>query len=168
VTAAAGHMTAGRSAPVLPPAEASGPVQVPRLADGAELLGEYQGIVVTAWVLCVIPLLTFSIGYLVLHLPAVDRALWRSASLQAHLMTAAAAGHHYSMAAVDAIDIALVALPFAGSLYIVTGLARRLTALGRRWSAARPARRLPAAAAGLAVMVALAGFWTIQGQFRGW
>jgi len=36
--------------------------------------------VVIAWGLCVIPLLTFNIGYMVLHLPAVDRALWRLAS----------------------------------------------------------------------------------------
>ena len=125
-------------------------------------------IMVTAWVLCVIPLLTLSIGYLVLHLPAVDRALWRSASLQAHLMTAAVHGHRYAMAAVDAIGIALVTLSLAGSLYIVTGLARRLTALGRRWSAGRPARRLLAGAAGLAALAGLAAFWTAQGQFRGW
>ena len=125
-------------------------------------------IVVTAWVLCVIPLLTFSIGYLVLYLPAVDRALWSSASLQAHLMTASAAGHRYAVAAVDAIAISLVALSLAGSLYIVTGLARRLTVLSRRWSAGRPARRFLAAGAGLAVMAALAAFWTLQGQFRGW
>ena len=35
-------MTAGRPAPVLPPAGAPGPVEVPRLADGVELLGEYK------------------------------------------------------------------------------------------------------------------------------
>jgi len=125
-------------------------------------------ILVTAWVLCVIPLLTFSIGYLVLHLPAVDRALWRSASLQAHQMTAAAAAHRYALAAVDAVDIALVTLSLAGSLYIVTGLARRLTALGRRWSAGRPARRLLTTGAGLAAAAGLAAFWIMQGQFRGW
>jgi len=125
-------------------------------------------IVATTWVLCVIPLLAFGIGYLVLYLPAVDRALWRSASLQAHLMTAAAHGHRYAMAAVDAIGIALVTLSLAGSLYVVTGLARRLTAAGRRWSAGRPAPRLLAGAAGLAVLAALAAFWTLQGQFRGW
>ena len=125
-------------------------------------------IVVTTWVLCVIPLLTFGIGYLLLYLPAVNRALWNSASLQAHLMTAAAHGHRYAMAAVDAIGIALVTLSLAGSLYIVTGLARRLTVLGRRWSAGRPARRLLAGAARLAVLAALAAFWTLQGQFRGW
>jgi len=125
-------------------------------------------IMVTTWVLCVIPLLTFGIGYLVLYLPAIDRALWRSASLQAHLMAAAVHGHRYAMAAVDAIAIALVTLSLAGSLYVVTGLARRLPVLARRWSAGRPARRLLAGAAGLAALAALAAFWTLQGQFRGW
>jgi hypothetical protein len=83
-------------------------------------------------------------------------------------MSAAVGGHRYAMAAVDAIGVALVALSLAGSLYIVTGLARRLTAAGLRWSAGRPARRLVAAAAGLAVLTGLAAFWTMQGQFRGW
>ena len=125
-------------------------------------------IVVTGWVACVIPLLTFTLGSMLLHLPGVDRALWRSASLQAHLMAAAAGGHRYAMAAVYVINIALVALSLAGSLYIATGLARRLTVLGRRWSAGRPARRLLVAGVGLAVIAALAAFWTLQGQFRGW
>jgi putative peptide zinc metalloprotease protein len=125
-------------------------------------------IVVTGWVLFVIPLLTFMMGYLVLHLPQVYRALWRSASLQAHQMTGAVAGHHYAAAAVDAIGVGLMGLSLAGSLYIVTGLARRLTAVGLRWSAGRPARRLLAAMVGLAVVAALAAFWTTQGQFRGW
>jgi putative peptide zinc metalloprotease protein len=125
-------------------------------------------IVVTAWVLCVIPLLMFSMGFLLLYLPAVNRALWHSASMSAHLVAAAAAGHRYAVAAVDALDVALVTLSVAGSLYLVTGLARRLTALGRRWSAGRPARRLLAGAAGLAVLMGLAAFWTLQGQFRGW
>ena len=125
-------------------------------------------IVVTGWVLCVIPLLTFMLGYLLLYLPQVNRALWRSASLQAHLMTAAAAGHRYPVAAVDAIGIVLVGLSLAGSLYIVIGLARRLTAAGLRWSAGRPSRRLLAAAAGLAALTGLAAFWAAQGQFRGW
>jgi hypothetical protein len=61
-----------------------------------------------------------------------------------------------------------VILPGAGSLYIVIGLARRVATLGRRWSAGRRGRRLPAAAAGLAGLAGLAAFWTMQGQFRGW
>jgi putative peptide zinc metalloprotease protein len=125
-------------------------------------------IAVTAWVLCVIPLLAFTIGYLVLYLPAVNRALWHSASATARLMTAAFAGHRYAVAAVDVIGIALVALSAAGSLYLATGLARRLTALGRRWSGGCPRRRLLAAGIGLAAVTGLAAFWTVQGQFRGW
>jgi putative peptide zinc metalloprotease protein len=131
-------------------------------------LRRHARIVVTGWVLCVIPLLTLSIGYLVLHLPQINRALWRSASRQAHLASAAAAGHGYAMAAVYAVGAALLALSLAGSLYIVIGLARRLAAAGLRWSAGHPARRLLVSVAGLAGMAALAAFWAMQGQFRGW
>src|SRR2546430_12470399 len=42
-------------------------------------------IVVTGWVLCVVPWLILMLGGLILRLPQTDRALWRSASLQAHL-----------------------------------------------------------------------------------
>jgi putative peptide zinc metalloprotease protein len=125
-------------------------------------------IMVTGWVLCVIPLLTFVIGYLMLYLPWINRAVWRSAGTQAHLMAAAIASHRYPMAAVDAIGVALLALSLAGSLYIVLGLARRLTTMGLRWSARRPARRILVAAGGLGCMTALATFWNLQGQFHGW
>ena len=125
-------------------------------------------ILVTGWVACVIPLLALSLGYMLLHLPAINRALWRSASWQAHLTATAAAGHHYAIAAVDAVGAALIALSLAGTLYIMTGLARRLAVTGLRWSAGRPARRLIAAAAGLAALTALGAFWTTQGQLAGW
>jgi len=152
-----------RVAPILKSARPAGR-RDPRVAG----LRRGTRIVVTGWVLCVIPLLTFMLGYLLLYLPQVNRALWRSASLQARLMTAAVGGHRYAMAAVDAIGVALVALSLAGSLYVVTGLVRRLVTASLRWSAGRPARRFLAAAAGLTVLTALAAFWTVRGQFRGW
>jgi putative peptide zinc metalloprotease protein len=123
---------------------------------------------VTGWVLCVLPLLTFALGSLLLFYPAVSRALWRSASQQAGLTATAAAGHRYAMAALGAFDIVLVVLSLAGSLYIVTGLLRRVIAAGRRWSAGRPWRRLLAATAGLTALTALAACWAVQGQFAGW
>src|SRR5580693_2196074 len=125
-------------------------------------------VLVTSWVLVVIPLLIAFMGYLLLHLPEVNRALWRSASLQGHLMATAVAGHHYAMAAVDALGAALVSLSLVGMLYITTGLARRMVSAARRWSAGRPARRLVAAAAGLAAVSILAALWTVQGGFQGW
>ena len=125
-------------------------------------------IMVTGWVACVIPLLLATLAYMLLHFTAINRALWRSASWQAQLMATALTGHRYAMASVDAIGAALLILPLAGSLYIVTGLARRLATAGLRWSAGRPARSVLAAAAGLACIALLATCWTLQGQFRGW
>ena len=125
-------------------------------------------IVVTGWTMCVVPLLLAGFGYLLLRMPAIDRALWRSASLQAHLTTAAAGGHRYATAVVAAVGTALLGVSLAGSAYIVTGLVRRGVTAGLHWSAGRPARRLRAAGAVLAAVIALAAFWTWQGQFRGW
>jgi len=125
-------------------------------------------IVVTGWVLCVIPLLTLTIGYLLLRLPQINRALWRTTSLQAHRMATAATAGHYAMAAVDAIGVALSALPIAGSLYIVTGLVRRAASMGLRWSAGRPVRRLLVTVAAVTCMASLAVLWAIQGQLRDW
>ncbi len=99
-------------------------------------------IVVTTWVLLVIPLLTLTMGYLLLRLPQINRALFRAASEQAHLATAALAAHRYAAAAVSSAGVTLAALSVAGSVYIVSGMARR--------------------AAALAVV------WVAQGQFRGW
>ena len=43
MTAVAGHVITGSTAPAPPPADAPGLAGPPRLAAGAELLGEYQG-----------------------------------------------------------------------------------------------------------------------------
>jgi putative peptide zinc metalloprotease protein len=125
-------------------------------------------ILVTGWVLCVIPLLAFTMGYLLLYLPALNRALWRSSTVQAHLMVTAAGGRHYAEAAADVLSIVFAALPGAGSLYVVTGLTRRATTMSLRWSAGRATRRAAAAAVGIACATSLALFWVLQGQFRGW
>jgi putative peptide zinc metalloprotease protein len=152
-----------RIAPVVRGALGKGP-RDPRVTG----LRRRARIIVTGWVLCIIPLLAVGLGYLLLHLPEINRALWHSGSRQAHLLASALDGHRYLMATVDALGIALVALSLAGSLYILTGLARRLAVAGLRWSAGRPARGVLATVAGLAVLAALAVTWTAQGQFHGW
>ena len=105
---------------------------------------------ITAWVLSVIPLLALTLGYLLLYLPEVNRALWHSASQAAHLAAARSPGHQYAEAAADALGAALALVSIAGSLYVAVGLVRRAVALGQRWSAGRPRRRLVALVAGLA------------------
>jgi putative peptide zinc metalloprotease protein len=152
-----------RVAPILRSVRAKGRID-PRVAG----LRRGARIAVTTWVLCVVPLLTVTVGYLLLCLPQINRALWRSTVQQADLAGAAISAHHYAIAALDAIGVALAALSVAGSLYIVIGLARRAVALGLRWSADRPVRRLVVAVAAAAIAASLATFWASQGQFRGW
>jgi hypothetical protein len=62
----------------------------------------------------------------------------------------------------------LLTLSLAGSAYLALGLARRVITASLRWSAGRPARRVLAAAATLACLATLAGYWSVQGQFHGW
>jgi putative peptide zinc metalloprotease protein len=125
-------------------------------------------IVITVWVLCVIPLLAFTLGYLLLHLPQIDRALWQSASHTAHMAGGAIGGGRYAAAAADAIGIGLVLLSIAGSLYVAVGLVRRAVAFGQRWSAGRPRRRVVAFLVGLACVACLSVVWLVQGEFSDW
>src|ERR1700733_6681319 len=111
-------------------------------APRAAGLRPWARIVITAWVLCVIPLLAFTMGYLMLHLPEFNRALWQSASHAARLAGGAIGGHRYAAAAADALGVGLAFMSIVGSLYVAVGLVRRAVALGRRWSAGRPRRRL--------------------------
>ena len=67
-------------------------------------------IAVTGWVLCVVPLLTITVGYLLICLPQINRALWLATVQQARLAGTAIGGHHYAIAALDAIGVALEAL----------------------------------------------------------
>jgi len=83
-------------------------------------------------------------------------------------MTAAVGGHRYATATAAAVGTALLGVSLAGSAYVITGLVRRGVTAGLHWSAGQPARRLQATAALLAVVIALAAFWTTNGQLRGW
>jgi putative peptide zinc metalloprotease protein len=125
-------------------------------------------IVITTWVLCVVPLLTLILGYLLLHLPEINRALWRSGTHAAHLAAGALSRHRYAGATTDSAGVALALASIAGSLYVAAGLARRSVAIGLRWSAGHPARRLLALLAAAACAIPLALIWLLQGQFTHW
>jgi putative peptide zinc metalloprotease protein len=125
-------------------------------------------IVITAWILCVIPLLTAFLGYLLFHLPEVNRALWQSASHAGYLAGGAFTAHRYAAAAAAAAGGALALTSVAGSLYVAAGLARRIVTGALRWSAGNRKRRCLALAAIAACALPLALYWMLDGQFSDW
>ena len=125
-------------------------------------------IVITAWVLIVIPLLALTLGYITLFLPAANRALWHSATRAGQLAATALTGHQYAASGVDAFGAALAGVSIAGSLYVTAALLRRAVAVGARWSAGRPRRRLVTVLAGIACAGPLVLFWLVHGEFRDW
>ena len=124
--------------------------------------------IITAWVLCVIPLLAFTMGSLLLYLPEFNRSLWLSVSNAGHLVVSDIAGRQYATAALDAIGGALAALSSVGSIYILIGLTRRAVGIVRRWTAGHPRRRLIAVAATIALVASVVLFWATHSQFSDW
>ena len=123
---------------------------------------------ITAWVLCVIPLLAFTMGSLLLYLPEFNRSLWLSVTNSGHLLVGDVAGRQYAAAALDAIGGVLAALSSAGSVYIAIRLTRRAASSVKRRTAGHPRRRVIAVVASIACAVSLVLFWAAHGQFRGW
>jgi putative peptide zinc metalloprotease protein len=123
---------------------------------------------ITAWVLCVIPLLAFTMGSLLLYLPEFNRSLWHSADTAGHLVAGDIAGRRYAAAALAAIGGALAALSSAGSVYVAARLTRRAAGLVKRRTAGQPRRRLVAVTAAIALTGSLVLFWAAHGQFHGW
>lgn len=136
----------------------------PRVTD----LRRGARIAVTAWVLCVIPLLAALIGYMLAFLPAIDRALWHSVGDQALLMNAALESHRYPAVVADGIGAFLAALSITGTLFVVTGVTGQASTLSRHWCAGRPARWAAVASIAVLAVAVLAAWWVGLGQFRGW
>jgi hypothetical protein len=123
---------------------------------------------ITAWVLCVIPLLAFTMGCLLLYLPEFNRSLWHSVDNAGHLVAGDIAGRQYAAAALAAIGGALAALSSAGSVYVAVRLTRRAAGIVKRRTAGQPRRRHVAVLGTIACAASLVLFWAVQGQFRGW
>ena len=153
-----------RVAPILTSALTRGTRPDPRIAG----MRPVARAAVTAWVLCLLPVLAAALGYLLLRMPAIDRALWHAAAAQARATATAVTAGRYAAAAVAATSVTLAAVTGGGSLYLIAATARRAGAAGLRWSARRPVRRLLTAVAAAACITALALYWTAQGQFHGW
>jgi putative peptide zinc metalloprotease protein len=143
-------------------------IGVPDLFTRTAGLRRRSRVLVTCWTVGALGFLALTLGFLLLRLPDINRALWHSTSHQARLTAAAFRAGQYAAAAINGIDTALAGLSIAASLYVLVLLGRRALAAGLHWSAGRPGRRALAMLTALALVTGLAAYWSMQGQFQGW
>ena len=129
-------------------------------------LKRWARVVVTAWVLLVIPILLFSLVMMVKVMPRVAATAWDSLGIQGGVL-------RESLAAGDVVDVGVrvlamfaIALPVAGMVYM---LGRIVGRAGRRvWRATEnhPRRRALAVVGALALLVLLVWAWWPRDQYR--
>jgi putative peptide zinc metalloprotease protein len=125
----------------------------------ATALKPWARLVVTAWVLVVVPLLAFALFLMVLTLPRVLATAWVSLEQQADLL-----GDYWSAGDVVAvlariISILALVLPIAGIGYLLTRLLRQVGGGVWRSTSGKPFRRGVAVLTATALVAGLAWVW---------
>jgi putative peptide zinc metalloprotease protein len=123
-------------------------------------------LVVTTWVLVVIPLLVFQLGIILLHAPRIFATAWDSFGQQRSAVAQAMGDGDVLAVLAGVVQVLILVIPLAG--IVLTGL--RLGRRGIRWilrsTAGRPIAR-PAVLTVTGVLVgALAYTWWPDGDYR--
>ena len=123
-------------------------------------------LLVTLWVLVIVPVLLSLMLGAVLLLPRLAASAWDSGRLVAHLMPHQA--HHLQLVGLGASLLRLVALvlPVLGSLLVTQKIVRTSVSRARAWSAGRPGRRAAVTALAAGTVAVLAWAWWPSGQYQ--
>jgi putative peptide zinc metalloprotease protein len=122
--------------------------------------------VVTAWVLLVVPVLLALLTLAVLLLPRIAATAWDSIGRQADALAANWSGGDFASVAVGVLSIAGISLPVAGTVYILTRVARRAAGGTWRATADNPALRTAATLGAVTLLGGLVWAWWPGEQYR--
>ena len=125
----------------------------------ATALKPWARLVVTGWVLVVVPMLAFAMFTMVVTLPRVLATAWVSLGAQTDLLT-----EYWSRGDVIAVLARMIAilalvLPIAGIAYILTRLVRQVCGGVWKKTAGKPLRRSLAVVTAMALVAGLAWTW---------
>ncbi|MFN2505635.1 MAG: hypothetical protein ABR540_15625 [Acidimicrobiales bacterium] len=137
-----------------------------RGGDNARVLKPWVRLVITVWVLTVVPLLLFSLLMVVISAPRVVATAWDSVGLQWRAVSGAVGDGAWSSATVGALGVMATVLPVLGSGYILSRIVRRAGSWA--WSGAGnvPLGQPGVVLAGVAVTAALTFLWWPNGEYR--
>jgi len=132
----------------------------------SKVLKPWARIVVTTWVLVVVPLLALSLLMMVLVLPRFVATAWDNLGKQWNATSDNFAAGDFFGVGVGLLSILAIAVPVLGVFYILTRIVRRTTK--KVWTATegRPRGRAAAGVLAAALVLALALAWWPRGQYR--
>jgi putative peptide zinc metalloprotease protein len=123
-------------------------------------------VVVTAWVVAVIPLLALALLFAVVNLPRLVATAWDSVLLQWQTLGSARGDGRLLAMAAAALSIGALCLLLLSTVYLLSRIARRGGRAAWQSVADRPARRAGAVLAGTAAVIGLAWLWWPNGEYR--
>ncbi|MFJ5515526.1 hypothetical protein ACIQB4_00505 [Streptomyces griseoluteus] len=130
-----------------------------RTPAGAADLKRSARVIVSTWVLTMIPLLLAEVCYLLWNLPRLATTAFRSLAEQVTGTVQAFGAGHPAAGAVGVIGALMIACPMAGGVYLAGRVTARLVRAAARVTRGRPALRLTAVAAVCATACVLGAAW---------
>ncbi|ULE32315.1 hypothetical protein [Mycobacterium sp. IDR2000157661] len=116
-------------------------------------------IVVTAWVIVVVPLLIGMITLAVLALPRLIGSAWAGLNKQQDVLATAWTDGDMVQAVARVLAMIAIVIPMAAIIYLLVRVVRRIVATAWRGTEGRPSLRLLAGLAGAAALAGIAVAW---------
>jgi putative peptide zinc metalloprotease protein len=137
-----------------------------RADERVTALRPWVRVVVTAWVLIVIPALLFQLLLILLHLPRILATAWDSAHRLLHHTSVAISHGSVVTTASDIVQVVILVLPIVGILYSVLRIASRTTRAAWRRTEGSPALRLAYVVVATGLVGLLVYSWVPTSNYR--
>ncbi|MGE2722200.1 hypothetical protein [Mycolicibacterium celeriflavum] len=128
----------------------------------ARQLKWWARIVVTAWVIIVVPLLLGMITLAVLALPRLIGSAWAGLNKQHDVLSSAWADGDLVQAIARVLAMIAIVIPMAGLIYLLIRVARRIVTTAWTGTSGRPVKRLLAGMVGAVALAGIAYAWWPQ------
>jgi putative peptide zinc metalloprotease protein len=132
----------------------------------SRVLKPWARLVVTAWVLTVIPLLLVSLAVAVYALPRLMGTAWASLNQQQDVLSTAMGDGDMVQAVARVLAMIAIIIPMAGIVYLLIRLVRQAVTGTWKATAGKPMMRLLAALFGAAVLAGVAVAWLERENYR--
>ena len=133
----------------------------------ARMLKPWARILVTVWVMVVVPLLLCTLAGAVLALPRLIGSAWSALGKQADVLTTAWADGDMIQATARVLAIIAILIPVAGVIYMIVRTARRSALSAWQGTAGKPVMRTLAMLLGAVVVTGIAyAWWPGEGNYR--